>query len=38
MTPTPTPIACQVEEDKGKERGTYLHPELFQQSPVVARK
>jgi hypothetical protein len=28
----------QVEEDKGKERGTYLHPELFQQSPVVARK
>jgi hypothetical protein len=27
-----------VEEDKGKERGTYMHPELFQQSPVLARK
>jgi hypothetical protein len=27
-----------VEEDKGKERGTYLHPELFQKDPVVARK
>ena len=29
----------QVEEDKGKERGTYIHPELFQrQEPVLARK
>jgi len=28
----------RVEEDKGKERGTYLHPELFQQDPVVARR
>jgi hypothetical protein len=29
----------QVEENKpGEERGTYLHPELFQQSPVLARK
>jgi hypothetical protein len=27
-----------VEEDKGKERGTYLHPELFQKDPVVAQK
>jgi hypothetical protein len=27
-----------VEEDKGKERGTYLHPELFQKDPVVAKK
>jgi hypothetical protein len=26
------------EEDKGKERGTYLHPELFKQEPVVAKK
>jgi hypothetical protein len=28
----------QVEEDKGEKRGTYLHPELFEHSPVVARK
>jgi hypothetical protein len=29
----------QVEEDKGKERGTYLHPELFPQTePVLAKK
>jgi hypothetical protein len=29
----------QVEEDKGAERGTYLHPELFQQAPpALARK
>jgi hypothetical protein len=29
----------QVEETKtGNERGTYLHPELFEHSPVVARK
>ena len=29
----------QVEEDKGKERGTYLHPELFpQELPALARK
>jgi hypothetical protein len=27
-----------VEEDKGKERGTYLHPELFQKDPVLAQK
>jgi hypothetical protein len=27
-----------VEEDKGKERGTYLHPELFQNDPVLAKK
>jgi trimeric autotransporter adhesin len=27
-----------VEEDKGKERGTYLHPELFQKDPVLAKK
>jgi hypothetical protein len=29
----------QVEEDKGTERGTYLHPELFQQdAPALARR
>jgi hypothetical protein len=29
----------QVEEDKGEKRGTYLHPELFQeQAPAIARK
>jgi len=28
----------QVEEDKGDKRGTYLHPELFQQNPALARK
>jgi hypothetical protein len=29
----------QVEEDKGKERGTYMHPELFQKEPpALARK
>jgi hypothetical protein len=28
----------QVEEDKGKERGTYLHPELFNAPQVIADK
>jgi hypothetical protein len=28
----------QVEEDKGKERGTYLHPELFNSPQVIADK
>jgi hypothetical protein len=27
-----------VEEDKGKERGTYLHPELFNSPQVIAEK
>jgi hypothetical protein len=28
----------QVEEDKGKERGTYMHPELFPQAPPALAK
>ena len=27
-----------VEEDKGKERGTYPHPELFHQETVQTEK
>jgi hypothetical protein len=28
----------KVEEDKGDKRGTYIHPELFQKDPVLAKK